>query len=180
MRLPAAAAAAALFAGLVAVGGPAAAAHGDHVHASSTALCPATLVHYQSYAGVEKGLAPIPWIAASPLSTGLVGHLFYYDGLNVWKQTRVRPFHIYTNGESPDGRVSTKILWELRHGGGPELRVQGRRLDGSGSFIQQLQGGGVQFPSIITVPKPGCWRLTLTTGKLTGRVTVIAVPGKKS
>lgn len=148
--------------------------------AVSTARCAATRVHYRPYEGVQNGLAPIPWIAALPSSTGLVGHLFYYDGFSVWKQKELALLRIYTGGQSPDGRVSMKILWELRHGSAPGLRIEGRRLDGTGSFTQRLDGGGVQFPSIVNVPSAGCWRLTLTAGKVSAKVIAIAVPGKKS
>lgn len=159
--------------GMSAFGGAAA-----NARVSSTSACAATLVQYTPYAEAGNGLAPIPWISAAPRSMGIVGHLFYYDGFNVWKHQKLRDLHIYTGGGSPDGRVSMKILWELHHGSAPGLLVEGRRLDGAGSFSQRLQGGGVQFPSIIDVPTSGCWRLTLTAGKLRGRVTVIAVRGK--
>jgi hypothetical protein len=158
----------------VGVSGGAMANAGD---SSGSSYAP-TFVHYSPYAGIESGLAPIPWISAAPRSTGIVGHLFYYDGLNVWKQQKRAGLHIYSGGESPDGRVSMKILWELRHGSAPGFLVQGTRLDRVGFFTQRLQGGGVQFLSIINVPKPGCWRLTLIAGKLRGRVMVIAVPGR--
>jgi len=118
-----------------------------------------------------------------PSSTALVGHLFYYDGLNAWRQTQLPRVRIYSGGQSPDGRVSMKILWELRRGSALILRVQGRRLDGRGSFSQELPPAGstqFQFPSIIVVPTPGCWRLTLQAGTATGRVTMLAVPGKAS
>ena len=68
-----------------------------------------------------------------------------------------------------------EILWELRHGSALILRVHGKRLDGRGSFSQQLPPAGstqFQFPSIIVVPTPGCSRLTLQVGKTTGRVTI--------
>ena len=118
-----------------------------------------------------------------PSSTALVGHLFYYDGLNAWRQTQLPRVRIYSGGQSPDGRVSMKILWELRHGSALILRVHGDRLDGRGSFSQQLppvRSANSQFPSIITVPTAGCWRLTLRAGKTTGRVTMLAVPGTVS
>jgi hypothetical protein len=145
--------------------------------------CEATPVQYKPYQGVQPGLARLPWIAASPLSTGLVGHLFYYDGLNAWRQKRLRRVRIYSGGQRPDGRVSMKILWELRHGSALILRVQGKRLDGRGSFSQELPPAGstaFQFPSIITVPTPGCWGLTLRAGTTTARVTMLAVSGKTS
>jgi hypothetical protein len=150
---------------------------------SSSYRCDATSVHYRPYQGVQSGLARLAWIAASPLSTGLVGHLFYYDGLNAWRQKQLPRVRIYTGGQSPDGRVSMKILWELRHGGALILRVQGRRLDGRGSFSQELppvSSSQSQFPSIIVVPTPGCWRVTLRAGTTVGRVTMLALSGKPS
>jgi hypothetical protein len=149
----------------------------------SSDRCQATRVHYDPYKGVQAGLARLPWIAASPVSTGLVGHLFYYDGLNAWRQQQLPRVRIYSGGQSPDGRASMKILWELRHGSALILRVQGKRLDGRGSFSQELSPAGstkFQFPSIVTVPTPGCWRLTLQAGKTTGRITMLAVSGKTS
>ena len=148
---------------------------------SSVSQCNATRVHYSPYKGADTGLAPIPWIAASPTSTALVGHLFYYDGLNVWTQKRLPGLRIYSGGQSPDGRISMKVLWELRRGGAMVLRVQGTRLDGSGTFSERLPStGATQFPSIINVPTPGCWRLTLRAGRTKGYVSVLAVPGKKN
>jgi hypothetical protein len=149
----------------------------------SSERCAATAVHYQPYKGVQPGLARLPWIAASPPSTGLIGHLFYYDALNVWRQKQLHRVRMYSGGQSPDGRLSMKVLWELRHGSALLLRVQGKRLDGRGSFSQELPPAGstrFQFPSIITVPTPGCWRLTLAAGTSTGRVTMLVVPGKTS
>ncbi len=145
------------------------------------ARCDATLVHYRPYKGVETGLSKLPWIAIAPASTGLVGHLFYYDRSNVWKQMRLPRLRIYSGGESPDGRINMKILWELRRGSAMVLRLQGRRLDGSGSFSEPLSSTSSnprQFPSIVSVPTPGCWRLTLKTGKTTGHVSVLVVPGR--
>ena len=142
--------------------------------------CDATRVHYKPYKGVQAGLARLPWIAASPLPTSLVGHLFYYDGLNAWGQKRLPRVRIYSGGQSPDGRVSMKILWELRHGSALILRIQGKRVDGRGSFSQEVPPAGsttFQFPSLVTVPTPGCWRLTLRAGMTTGRVTMLAVSG---
>src|SRR6478752_6335559 len=87
------------------------------LHASSSLKrCDPTLVHYTRSTGAAPGLAQLAWIAASPASTGVVGHLFYYDHLNVWKQRRLPGLRLYSAGQSPDGRISMKILWELRRG----------------------------------------------------------------
>jgi hypothetical protein len=155
---------------------------GSSVAAQASPACNAALVHYRPYKRVPAGLGSLPWVAASPASAGLLGHLFYYDGLNVWKQKRLLRLHIYSGGQSPDGRISMKILWELHRGSAMELRVRGTKLNGSGSFSQQLSPAGstslLEFPSIITVPTPGCWRLTLNAGKATGQIVVLAIPGK--
>ncbi len=152
--------------------------------AQAGATCHAALVHYRPYKGVEAGLAPLPWVAASPASAGLVGHLFYYDSLNTWKQKRVPRLRIYSGGESPDGRINMKILWELRRGTAMDLRVSGKMLNGAGSLSQQLSPAGgtksLQFPSILRVPAPGCWRLTLIAGKATAHIIVLAEPGKNT
>ena len=148
---------------------------------ASTARCAATRVHYQPYTGVQPGLKPYPWIAASPASSGLVGHVFYYDRQNVWRRERLPRFQIYTGGQSPDGRISMKILWELRRGHAIALGLRGRQLGGVGAFSQELSSAGTtQFPSIVDVPKPGCWRLTLMAGGRTGHIDVIAVSRKTS
>ena len=34
---------------------------------------------------------------------------------------------------------------------------------------------GGQFPSYVLVPKPGCWRVTVTSGRLSGSVVFAAV-----
>jgi hypothetical protein len=70
------------------------------------------MVHYFPYPGAEPGLAQLPWIAASPITTGIVGHLFYYDNQNVWKQRQLARLRIYSGRQSPDGRLSMKILWD--------------------------------------------------------------------
>jgi hypothetical protein len=158
-----------------------AAASEPAIRASSLRRCDSTLVHYTRYEGAAAGLAQLPWIAASPASAGLVGHLFYYDPLNSWKQKHLPGLRLYSGGEGPNGRISMKILWESRRGSARDLSVRGRRLDGSGSFSQQLPPASSnqrQFPSIIDVPAPGCWRLTLTTGTVKASVSALVVRGK--
>jgi hypothetical protein len=148
----------------------------------SLASCAASLVHYSSAPGVERGLAQLPWVAASPTTSGIVGHLFYYDSRNVWKQRHFPRVRIYAGGQSPNGRLSMKILWQIQGSGGVPMKVHGVQLGGTGSFYQELSpttSNAKQFPSIIDVPRAGCWRLTLKAGTTTGHVTAIAVPGRK-
>jgi hypothetical protein len=71
-----------------------------------------------------------------------------------------------------------KILWELRRGSASAMLVCGKKFDSSRSFSQQLSSAGgsrMQFPSIIDVPTPGCWRLTAKAGKTTGRVVFLVI-----
>jgi hypothetical protein len=62
---------------------------------------------------------------------------------------------------------NNKILWTARPaaGSGPDsapgdLRIQAR-LDGSGQVVTREVPGG-PGPSIVDMPRPGCWHLTLT------------------
>jgi hypothetical protein len=112
------------------------------------------VVHYFPDPGVEPGLAQLPWVATTPTTAGIVDHLFYYDNQNVWRQRRL-----------------------------PRVRIYSNRLDGAGSFSQQLSptaSNPRQLPSIVNVPTAGCWRLTLRAGATTGYLTVLAVPGHTS
>jgi hypothetical protein len=149
-----------------------------------TGKCGATTVNYHPYEGEGPGLAQLPWIAASPPSIGLVGHLFYYDSKNPWKRRRLSTLRMYSRGESPDGRLSMKILWDLRGGESPPvLEVLATRTGGPGLALQQLpatSSDASQFPSIIDLPAPGCWRLTLRVGATTGHVVVYVVPGRQA
>ena len=61
--------------------------------------------------------------------------------------------------------------------------MEGHNLDGPGTFHETFaaisyegQKGAPSFASIVELPTPGCWRLTLwTTGDLRGTVDVLAV-----
>jgi len=168
-------------AGFVAGGGDGvAAAVPSGVLASSR--CEATRVHYRPYAGVEAGLAPYPWIAASPTSASIVGHLFYYAAVKAWMRAQAPGLEIYTGGQTPNGRASMKVLWDFPRVKTPlPVQLRGKRLDRAGSFVQTLSPAGptrtgpTEYPSIVDVPAPGCWRLPVTTGTSVGRVTMLAV-----
>jgi hypothetical protein len=151
-------------------------------HINVAGKCGATTVHYHPYQGVQPGLAQLPWIAASPPSTGLVGHIFYYDSRNPWKRERRSPLRMYSGGESPDGRLNMKVLCELHRGRVPPLLdVLATRIDGPGSSFRQLpstSSDASQFPSIIDIPTPGCWLLTLKAGATTGHVVIDVVAGR--
>ena len=170
-----------VLAGLVAGGGG---VEADAVPSAvvASSRCDATRITYTPYVGIEAGLAPYPWMAAAPTSAGIVGHLFYYTAVKTWMRARAPGLQIYTGGQTPNGRASMKVLWDFPHvKTALPVQIRGKRLDRSGSFVQTFSPAGptrtgpTQYPSIIDVPAPGCWRLTLTTGTTVGRVTVLAV-----
>ena len=140
------------------------------------ARCAATPVHYELAPAGDARLGTLPWIATEPRSLGLVGHLFYYDAFPsvVWGKRRVGDLRLYSGGRSPDNRVNMKILWSAPSQlEGAQMMLRGQRLGTSETFVQRLHVG----PSIIRVPRVGCWRLTLTAGKLVTRLTATVVRG---
>lgn len=99
------------------------------------------------------------------------GQLFYYDDTMADVDVAVMPPH----GRAGEGRT-TKVLWQLSDAvGHAALTVHGTDLTGGGEFEQSFpeavapQG---DYPSIIELPEPGCWRLSLTVGDAQGVVTV--------
>jgi hypothetical protein len=106
-----------------------------------------------------------------------------------WKRRHLREARIFIGGVAPAG-YNVKILWAFlapsaKDRGGSELVVEGDRLDGRGAFRQEFaaigyagQRGAPSYASIIDVPRPGCWRLTLTTGDLSASIDFRAVRGK--
>lgn len=120
--------------------------------------CPATPVHYERQPDALGGLRDLPWIAPEPTSSGAVGHLFYWPG-SPWGRRHEEGLRIWTGGHAPDTRTNMKILWESY--GAKDINgamtVEGRRLDGPGRFTRHIDFG----PSIVDVPRAGCWRLTL-------------------
>ncbi len=136
--------------------------------------CAAATVQYTAFRGAPSELAQTPWVEGSPPSAGLVGYLFYWGSTN-WGQQHLRlsKLRIYTGGKAPGNGVNMKILWQLRHTHAHSLQIEGRR-SGGGTFTQRLPGGQ-QFPSIISIPVPGCWHLTLTAGPTSSHLTLLAI-----
>lgn len=108
-----------------------------------------------SYAPPPDRDAPaVPWIRAGAVA----GYLFYYAGEGPWRVQRDR-VAIPTHGKGAG--FSTKILWRVRGGYG-RATFTGRRLDGPGRFTQTFKGiSNGYFPSRLTVPSAGCWRVTV-------------------
>ena len=145
--------------------------------------CDVARVNYVPYPGSGKGLSGIPWLSGSGTS-GLVALLWYWP--RDWQRQRVPDARIFLHGMAPAG-YSTKVLWAFlaptaRNRGGEQLVVRGRLQDGPGTLRQEFveigydgQDGAPSYASIIDVPKPGCWRLDLSTGKLRSSVVLRAV-----
>ena len=151
-----------------------------------TAVCSGAHVHYAPYPGHARGLSGPPWICGAPRSDGLVGLLAYWPP--AWQRRRLDEPRIYTGGKTPAG-TSTKILWvflavSARNRGGDQLTVRGRRLDGPGTIRQRFAAIGYagqdrapSYASIIDLPRPGRWRLRLSTGTLRATVELRAIHG---
>ena len=76
---------------------------------------------------------------------------------------------LYAGGRTPDGG-NTKVLWRTTRDvsllPGGELVVRGTQLDGAGTFGQSFREVYPRgyWPSIVVVPNPGCWLLTVRIG----------------
>jgi len=127
-------------------------------------------VHYGAYPGVEAGLANVPWISSVP-NGSFTAHLFFYGGVP-WAKLHRLGARIFTIRKPRN--INPKVLWITRtRGYGSTLVIRGKRLDASGSFSATYTGRG-DYPSYVNVPAPGCWRVTVTTGRVSGRVVFSA------
>jgi hypothetical protein len=122
------------------------------------------------------------WIEGSSRSSGLRAYLGYWP--ERWRGiTRAR---VYTEGRAPGGS-SAKVMWafvgpDARDRGGSRLVLSGHNLDGPGTVRDSFaaisyegQNGAPSYASIVDLPHPGCWRLTVTTAGLRGTVDIEAV-----
>jgi hypothetical protein len=144
-------------------------------HAATS--CNASVVHYEQNRGAGQGLTELPWIAGGSGRRRIVGYLFYYSSvLGDRRVSQERGVVIPTGGAVPGG-ANAKILWVPPRGRPARwLLITGRRLDRPGSFRERLPiAGGPSFPSIVTVPRAGCWRLTLSSGATHATVVLRAV-----
>lgn len=139
----------------------------------SAPSCPATLVRYGATPESPRDI--VPWVAAGPGRTRLVGFLYaYHDRMLADARVRLAPgFVLYA------GRLA-KIGWvphSWSHDWGRYFTIEGQRLDGPGTFRERsTRAVAPQFyPTGVTVPSAGCWRLTLRSGKRTVSVVVQAI-----
>jgi hypothetical protein len=164
-------------------------ASGGPVGIAGPAACRTPRVHYRPYPGDIGGLGGIPWIRGEPAETRPVALLWYWP--TSWTRIRSRVARIFTGGVAPAG-YNVKILWTFlapadRGKGGRDLMIRGHQIDGSGSFRagpfsvigDAGQGGAPSYASIIDVPHPGCWRLSLHTAGLAAQFDVWAVRGAR-
>jgi hypothetical protein len=116
------------------------------------------------------------WVAGSPRTSGLIGVLFGGEVVN-------GRLAVYAGGVNPGTRANEKILWIVsrRKRAGSRLAISGRK-DGSTAVTYRrrlpeagsAQVPGYNYPSILDLPVPGCWKLTLRTGRVTATVSVLA------
>lgn len=152
--------------------------------------CESAPVHFTHHPGLGRGLGDLPWIAGEPASQRLVGLLWYWP--ESWRADNVTRARIYAGGHAPGPQATTpnmKILWVFlapaakRDLSAGRLVIKGRRLDGPGKSWQQFtaigysgQNGAPSYASIVDLPTPGCWRVSLTAGGLHATTTIEALP----
>jgi len=129
-------------------------------------------VHYKPYPGVQRGLGSVPWISAAP-DGRFKAHLFFYDPtMFSWARQQLLGARIFTI-EKPR-RINPKVLWTTTSNGYTKtLTIRGQRLDAPGAFVETYPGYG-DYPSYVKVPTAGCWRVTVTSGRIAGRVVFSA------
>jgi hypothetical protein len=73
----------------------------------------------------------------------------------------------------PSRDHNNKILWVSRESDGSSLRITAELADGSATATRVVDGG--PGPSIIDLPSPGCWHLTLRWGTRTDTMNLAFV-----
>jgi hypothetical protein len=138
----------------------------------SIPACSATLVHHDAYPGPAGMPNDLPWIRARPMSSHIIGFLFFMPPGATGKDALM-----HADGKGPQGRAD-KILWYVSRGKTSRtLTIAGKNLSGSETSRQSFPvTGGRSYPSIVDVPAAGCWRLTLRTGGIRWQVTAEVIP----
>jgi hypothetical protein len=152
---------------------------------STAASCATALVHYTPAPGARQlDLSDLPWVRGDPQESGLVALLWYWP--RRWMHQRLTEGRIFTGGVAPAG-YNVKVLWMFvspgaRVRGSRTVVVDGTQLDGTATFRERFSRIGYSsdtsppaYASIIDVPSAGCWRLQVTSGRLTGRFDLRAV-----
>lgn len=114
----------------------------------------------------------VPWMRAAGPATDLIGHVFYQPPSGSRSAYAVLP----VGGQDSVG-TAAKVLWVFR--GSPqvaaEMELTATLRNGPNRAQATFPGaGGASFPSIVNLPVPGCWDLTLRSGDATADVTMVA------
>ena len=149
------------------------------------ASCATARVHYTPAPGARQvGLSEIPWVRGEPGESGLVALLWYWP--TRWTHEKLSEARIFTGGVAPAG-YNVKVLWMFvlpgaRGRSGRTLVVRGTQLDGPATFQQSFSriSGPSAYASIIDVPRAGCWRLDVASGRLKGHIDLRAVATRRS
>jgi hypothetical protein len=136
--------------------------------------CPASTVRKDTYAGEPAPLHGVPWLATT--NGAFAGHLFYWSP--ALKRAHGPRAAIYTTSFWRRGNEHPKVLWIARRPTrAPRITIVGRRLDAPGSFRRvehAADGSPPQYPSYVEIPAAGCWRVTVSAGRLRGSVVFAA------
>jgi hypothetical protein len=109
--------------------------------------------------GFSNPEMPPPWMG----DNNFAAILFYAQGTD----PTIKP-----GGKLPNGG-QTKILWLIRGATGP-LTLHGSAPGPSGDFTQNVAGSGF-YPSIVVVPRSGCWTIDATVdGRRVGSIVLPA------
>jgi hypothetical protein len=121
---------------------------------------------------------------ASPVDGNYVKAGVIWGGITPGTDVAEGRFRLHV-GKYRDEGLFQKILWSVpasRRAGG-QLVVRGRTLFGhERTFVQRFPQAGTEdqarryYPSTIIPPSAGCWRLTLTTGRLRNALVVRVIP----
>lgn len=165
-----------MLAGLLALGIPPAERIATTSAAAVETRCAVTPVHVSPYRGVGKAGTPrLPWIAATPRSSHIIGFLFYNRS-----GARGKAGFPHIHGNGPVTGTSDKIFWYVARGvAKPTLKISGKNLSTSGtmrSVLPAALGPAIGYPSILDVVSAGCWRLTIRNGNVKAHVTVDVLP----
>jgi hypothetical protein len=127
---------------------------------SVPASCNPTPVYFGSH---DNDNLAIPWVAAAPSNSGIIGYLFFARVTPVKKPNYYQPMH--TGGKMPGGGA-TKILWKIQNAAGiGEITVSGKNLSlPHNTFQQTFFASSDGIPAIVDVPTAGCWRFDLQSG----------------
>lgn len=147
------------------------------------ASCSGTVVRLDPLPGGGE-LSKLPWVQALPNRSGIVGMIFGYDAKLQTDVGRPR-FALWTGGTAPAGGPAMKVLWIVMNPHlGLSILVHGQKLGGRRSFVvargsitqdaSSAPAEGFEYPSIVNIPSPGCWRLTVSSGAVKGSLVVAA------